>query len=264
MTTNECKTIRQELDEADPNQQLSNSAAEHLRSCSNCSAFASDHQVLRGLIATLQPVAAPADFDFRLRARLAREKSHAQNGAGIANFLRIPTSVAAAALVLLMGVAGVIIKNRIKTNTANLTASNNISATAPNAPAPTVPPNRGTEDVKAVAAVTGAGNPGSNDSHFASRLKHRAARTNPVVVRQPEIGVREFAVSPASVVLGEQVDKTGSVVRVPLDTHSLQISIDDGRGETRTISLPRVSFGSQRLVASQSFLPSVSPTKGVW
>jgi hypothetical protein len=262
MTTNECKTIRRELDEADPIQQLSNSAAEHLRGCSDCNAFASDQRALRGLIATLQPVVAPADFDFRLRARLAREKSGAQNGAGIRNFFKMPLPAAVAVLVLLVGVAGVVIRNWVTSSSANLPASKVVAVT-PNNAVPAVPSDRGTESTKAVA-TTGAGNPRASDSHSVSAPGNRPPRVNQVVVRRPEVGVRDFGVSPASVLMGEQADLTGAVVRVPLDARALQISIDDGRGETRTISLPRVSFGSQRLVASQGFMPAVSPTKGVW
>lgn len=263
MTTHECKTIRRELDEAYPNQQPSNSAAEHLRGCSDCKAFASDQRALRGLIATLQPVVAPADFDFRLRARLAREKSRAQNGAGISNFFKMPMPVAVAALVLLAGVAGVVIKNWLTSSPANLPASKVVAVTPRNA-VPAVPSDRGAESTKVVATTTDAGNPGANDSHSVSVPKNRASRINQVVVRRPEFGVRDFGISPASVLVGEQLDITLSGVRVPLDARALQISIDDGRGETRTISLPRVSFGSQRLVASQGFMPAVSPTKGVW
>lgn len=269
MTTNECKTIRRELDEADPNQQPGNSAAEHLRGCSDCRAFASDQRSLRGLIATLKPVVAPSDFDFRLRARLAREKSRAQNGAGISNFLKIPRPVAVAALVLLVSVVGVVIRNRVTSsppNTVNLPgAKEAASGTASAAITPAAPSSPDFGKAGAVATTVGSGNnPAATDHHDVVAPKNRGPRINPIFRRTEGTATREFGLSPAAVVLSDQADKAGSVVRVPLDLRALQILIDDGRGETRTFSLPRVSFGSQRLVASQSFMPSVSQTKGVW
>jgi len=269
MTTNECKTIRRELDEADPNQQPGNSAAEHLRGCSDCRAFASDQRSLRGLIATLRPVVAPSDFDFRLRARLAREKSRAQSGVGIGNFLKIARPVAVAALVLLVGVVGVVIKNRVTSSspgTVNLPGAMEATSGTRHVPiTPAAPANPDIEQAGAVATTAGSGNnPAAPDHHIVVAPKNRGLRISPIVRRSEGTATREFGVSPASVLVSDQADKADSVVRVPLDGRALQISIDDERGETRTILLPRVSFGSQRLVASQSFRPSVSQTKGVW
>src|SRR6266550_2870855 len=111
MTTNECKTIQQELDEAEANEPMSAKAADHLRSCDECRRFDSDQRTLHGLIASLEPVAAPPDFDFRLRARIAREKSRDRSSVGLSSFLRIPRAVAVVSLILLAAVAGVIVKN---------------------------------------------------------------------------------------------------------------------------------------------------------
>jgi hypothetical protein len=51
----------------------------------------------------------------------------------------------------------------------------------------------------------------------------------------------------------------------PIDAsyQSLKVSVDDGRGSKRTISLPTVSFGSQRTL-SQSNSPLVASSRGAW
>ena len=44
---------------------------------------------------------------------------------------------------------------------------------------------------------------------------------------------------------------------------SLKVSVDDGRGASRTISLPAVSFGSQQAL-SQTASPLMASARGVW
>jgi len=72
---------------------------------------------------------------------------------------------------------------------------------------------------------------------------------------------RDTALSPA-LLLTSQPETTDGIVRVPLEDQGLRISIDDGRGSRRMISIPTFSFGSQKLTG-QSFVP-VSAPKGVW
>jgi hypothetical protein len=271
MTPNECKTFRRELEEADPNHQMSTKARDHLSGCAECRSFDSDQRALRGLIASLEPVAAPSDFDFRLRARLAREKSGAGNGAGVSSFLRFLRPVAAVALVLLIAVAGVVFKNWMTPSTTT------VVNVPPRSEVVSPEPGGGTKAVvsssKTQAGVTGVvatsggseNNPGTRDRYSPTGSRNNVPRNPAVVLRKGEASAtRELGLSPAPVLGSEETDNAGAVVRVPLNARALQISIDDGRGATRTISLPTVSFGSQRLMASQSFLPTRASVKGVW
>ena len=268
MTTNECKTIRRELDEAEANQPLSTKAADHLQGCADCRSFDSDQRALHGLMATLEPVAAPPDFDFRLRARIAREKSRARTGAGLGNFLKIPRPVAALALVLLIAVAGIIIKNWMTSSTTTAlvkpssTKDKSLKEVGAN-PIDSGPKSPGTGTFSVSAASSNK--PTSRDGHTGAAPKNKAARNTPAVARKGEgTATRDYSVAPATVLDGNQADNAASIIRVPLDGRALQILVDDGRGATRTISLPTVSFGSQRLMSSQSFVPPVSPAKRVW
>ena len=69
-----CKTCRDEIEELEGAEPLSPSASAHLDSCPNCLAFRKERLALRQMIGSLEVVDAPADFDFRLRARLATLK----------------------------------------------------------------------------------------------------------------------------------------------------------------------------------------------
>src|SRR5713226_2461923 len=105
----DCKTIRREIEEANLDDLLSNEANEHLRTCAECRRFHGDRRALRDLIGSLETVGAPADFDFRLRARLAREKP--SNGYG--SFLLSARPISAAALVVLIAVVALVVRNGI-------------------------------------------------------------------------------------------------------------------------------------------------------
>jgi hypothetical protein len=75
-----CKACRVEIEETEQGTPLSSSADAHVESCSNCRAFRDEQATLRQMIGSLEVVAAPADFDFRLRARLASVKSEGHRG----------------------------------------------------------------------------------------------------------------------------------------------------------------------------------------
>src|SRR5260370_5884063 len=66
----ECRATRREIDEG--GEHLSGQALRHVASCARCLAFQNERARLRDLLTSLEPVTAPADFDFRLRARMAQ------------------------------------------------------------------------------------------------------------------------------------------------------------------------------------------------
>ena len=70
----------------------------------------------------------------------------------------------------------------------------------------------------------------------------------------------DFSSQRAEVING--FEAVGSTTVFPLDTslQSFKVSLDDGRGNARTISVPTISFGSQRMLKNaNSFAP-----KDVW
>lgn len=66
-----CKACRIEIEEAAGGEPLSAQARAHAETCLPCRAFLVERQSLRRLLGSLEPVTAPPDFDFRLRARLS-------------------------------------------------------------------------------------------------------------------------------------------------------------------------------------------------
>src|SRR2546421_2921054 len=100
-----CRSIRQYIDELEPNQQLTDSAQAHLSRCSSCSEFRAERGELRELISSLEPVMAPADFDMRLRARIAREGIQPQRRFFSFPFAVSTSALAAAAMIIVAVVA---------------------------------------------------------------------------------------------------------------------------------------------------------------
>lgn len=100
-----CKKCRREIDESAKDQRISDEALAHVASCTPCRTFRAERIALREMVGSLGVVSAPADFDFRLRARLAAEKSVRPS---LAQRIFAPTSHAvaiAAAFVILVAAA---------------------------------------------------------------------------------------------------------------------------------------------------------------
>jgi hypothetical protein len=264
----ECKDIRNEIDQTTFADQPTDRVREHLRACADCSRFEAEQKALQGMMASLGTISAPADFDFRLRARLAREKSAAGNGGGFATFLsllRLPRALGVAALVLMLAAGGVLIKNWLSARGGSeITAGNN---QVPAPPGPTVGTKASTSGKPAPAPVESSATTASTPAG-GSRIEppppSKGVHNTTLASRKTERrATREEALTPAAVLMSGQSDMEigDGIVRVPLDDEGLKITIEDGRGSPRTISLPRFSFGSQRLTG-QSFVPVSS--KGVW
>src|SRR5207253_3938942 len=73
-------------------------------------------QSLRRLVGSLEPVVAPSDFEFRLRARLAAVSNGGSRHFSLRSFLSSASAVALAASFALL-VAGVIIYKQMKSGT---------------------------------------------------------------------------------------------------------------------------------------------------
>src|SRR5947209_16472485 len=68
----DCKTYRSEIEESADG--LSDAARAHSESCPACGEFRRVSESLRRLVGGLERVEAPADFEFRLRARMASQR----------------------------------------------------------------------------------------------------------------------------------------------------------------------------------------------
>ncbi len=94
-----CQTYRMEIDEAQSGVGQPPCAATqaHLRLCEACREFYHERRALRELVGGLEKVAAPPDFDFRLRARIAADAGSQGHRTGWASFAPGAVSIALAA-----------------------------------------------------------------------------------------------------------------------------------------------------------------------
>ncbi len=249
-----CNTIRRELDELDLNENCSAPASLHLRECAECLEFYQSRTKLRRLVGSLEMVGAPADFDFRLRARLANEKPRAGYGAFAGWSLGVRSSVMAG-LILVIGT--LVLVNHWRNPPTSVLVGEQKTATAE------PPPQIETKTV-ATAATTkvpvtvASGHQNmkvSGGNNFVAKFRAKQA-----------IVAKDFSSLSASRVRREESSMSTSVPTVfPIDTsyQSLRVSLDDGTGTWRTISLPTVSFGSQRILAKGSLSNQPTP-KGIW
>lgn len=249
MTNRVCRDTRREIDESELHQALSDNAVMHLQICSSCRDFREERTRLRDLVGSLEPVRAPADFDFRLHARLAAQRQSTRQGLFSGFRFTMPAKIAVAVLVMLVA-SLVWINQRTGTHpsVANVAQPNNSSASNSSANQSAVPTSpeadRNKPDGTDEIAQTAGAAFGRKPIRLSSRT--RGGRST------------DFNETAAESVRG--IDDAGEV-SLAAPVRPLVVSMEDDRGATRTISLPPVSFGSQRLVDNR--IP-VSSANRVW
>jgi len=70
-----CKQIRDEIDTASRRNPYSGAVASHLNGCPDCHRYSDETASLLGLLGAQPRVEVPTDFEFRLRARMARAQA---------------------------------------------------------------------------------------------------------------------------------------------------------------------------------------------
>lgn len=245
MSKTDCRNVRRELEDAATGELLSAPARAHLSNCASCSTFGDEQQKLKEMVASLGTIEAPADFDFKLRARLAASRSSRRdllsgNGFGM-------RSIAVATLVLLFGVIVILVTVR----------SPSVESVQNNQPTQTIKKEQPSERSGApieVAATSPAQAANSVDLQRSPSIRNVTRRSGSSMsqyasarsgrVRATDLSAMAAPVwRPAETALGSSVFPLGASYQ------PLKVSVDDGRGSSRTISLPRVSFGSSRVLA---------------
>jgi hypothetical protein len=256
MRKNTCELIRRELDELNLDETCSTAALEHLRDCGACRDFHEKHTKLRQIVGSLGTVQAPADFDFRLRARLANESSSAASSFNFVAWPVLRRGFAAAALLLVFATGAFLIRSALNGPSGG-------TETAKQAAAPAVHESpRQVEQAVAPTTVDGSKHevvslPPSNHPQ-----KNKIDRFAQVAVsKNRRLATVDSSSTGANVLNGSE--PLASSAAIPIDASSVQsftVSVDDGRGNARTIAVPAISFGSQRLMHNANqFAP-----KRVW
>ena len=261
-----CRNIRREIEEAGSGGFLSAAALSHLEDCAACQTLSRQQTNLQAILSGLGTVEAPGDFDFRLRARLAGEKRMGAHSLPFGSLSFGLRSTAVAAILLLLGAAVLSLALR---STPNAPVAGNALVPKPTAPEP--------------AVVNPISSPGSNEMAKGSTV------SEPKLIKENELaglgtpkapgirrevasnrggnrsGVRDISQKGAEYLTREEVGGTYPTAPFSINAsyQSLKVSVDDSRGTSRTISLPSVSFGSQRTL-SQTASPLLASARDTW
>ena len=252
MRKNNCEVVRRELDELMLGEACSTAATEHLRNCASCREFYEQQTKLRQMVGSLGTVEAPADFDFRLRARLAQS-----NGSAVYwPFARRGLAVAAMVVVFLMGVV-------VVRNVMNKRSGVDYVAEKPEVHQPAKP-----DEVTPVTGTT----PAVRQENKPDQMVAGIPDNSTPVIRKTDRRLQadynkkrpmaSFAISSTGAEVLNRKAPVNMSAAFPIDAspQTFTVSLEDGRGNARTISVPTISFGSQRIVQSGNQLAP----KRVW
>ena len=238
MNAKECRIIRLEIDTAELNERLSDRAAAHVAACASCTEFRAQRVRLRTLLGSFQPVSAPADFDMKLRARIARENDQRAQQSSIFRLLVSTPGIVFAALLVAVVAVAVWVSQRRPREIAGAPRATAVNTNTPAGVTTATTEQHSTEEgAKQTASTAG----------LSSDTGHKTAPRNqkPVLASTGTARVSDFNARAAELIRLTP-DRAGEVsLTAPL--HPTVVSVRDANGATRKILLPPVSFGSPRL-----------------
>lgn len=264
MRNKNCGNIRREIESAGAARSFSGAVRSHIRDCAECATISRQQDDLHSIVSSLRTVEVPGDFDFRLRARLAEVDQKRTSWFSLSPVsLGFRTATVAAVLFI---VAGVVFFN-FKPTPIGLPV-----AVQPGTPS-TVNGTKITPTVNAVRDIAQA--PKTNDAvnrplkpgYAVAQPKHRALNSEVAGSRSSNrSATRDLSSTTAGVLRPFGADGGGYPTQAfPINAsyQSMKVSVDNGSGSPRTISLPSVSFGSQRAL-SQNATPLMASARGTW
>ena len=226
-----CETVRRALEDLRLGDECSMDETQHLRGCRDCREFYQQQTKLRQIVGSLGMVEAPADFDFRLRARLANESS----SAGF-HFRALQWSFAskgfAAATMILLFVGGVVYVRTIDHRPEQKAIAD--QRTAPPQPAPKPVENKVVDQQPTPVVASDNG-------------RRRVGGERRVTTKQKAPLVAADFASERPTVISDS-HRHSPIFPIDASLQQFKVSIDDGHGNARTISVPTITFGSQRVL----------------
>jgi hypothetical protein len=234
MRKNNCEVVRRDLDELMPGEACSAGASQHLRECASCREFHEQQTKLRQIVGSLGTVEAPADFDFRLRARLAQS-----NGSSVYwPFAR--RGLAVAAMLIVFAIGAIVVRNVMKQPATVDNVAKQAEVPQPAKRQEVIPVQEEKKLEQVVAGIT------NNDQPSGRKVFSPRADYN-----KRAVATKDSSSDRATVY---RLEPVGVSAAFPIDAsvQSFKVSLDDGRGNARTISVPTISFGSQRIVQGES------------
>lgn len=290
-----CKTYRTEIDDAHGGGHLSAGTEAHLRLCEGCRTFFRERQALRRLVGELEPVAAPPDFEFRLRARLAATADSPNRRARWTSFAPGAVSIALAACFALTVAAALRFKYPGLRNDVAVETPDAATRPATNAGVDAARTESARMSVESVASGSNVSESSLNVADVAmpdgadelvaemrtasaSRRRGMSARENNFASysrgAERRLESTSFNVRPAAVNrVGGMESESGRdgnelPFAVPVRTpgESMKIVLRDERGTSRVVAIDPVSFGAQEFVRRKNVATraSLQPSEGVW
>jgi hypothetical protein len=278
-----CQKCKIEIEERAPRRErLSDAATAHLSACASCRVFEAERLALSRLVGGLEKVSAPADFDFRMRARMAAASSVSAPRSRRFNFSPAALSWPLAACFALVISATLYFQPRpqppVLTDTPTEQAGQARATAAATAATPT-PQASESEATSQSAPVKLVETRHSIDA-LASKTA-LDARRRALPVRAPGAATTEAAQirvaleeSTSASVLGAPMKYDGRAqgegasipVQVSAQERPLKVLLRETGGTARTISVESVSFGSRDVIGRPATISkaSLSTNQGVW
>jgi hypothetical protein len=260
----DCKAYREEIEELAGVGRLGLEARAHVNACAACRALEQERASLRRLVRRLERVEAPADFEFRLRARMAA--SRGREGRNPFRPVYGFAALAASALFLFVSASLYVTQERQQRPSRQevLTADGSGDGGKPQ------------RQDRAGAQATDAGmNGDAGRTQAASRGEQAKARARAAALpRAREVALRGSAGQPSVrnsstfSVDSARVIEQNPTLKISLDTSAqpLRVVLKDERGASRVVPMRPVSFGSQDLIAREGQGRRATPAdkEGVW
>jgi hypothetical protein len=282
-----CRKCKIEIEDRDLRREsLSDAATAHVAACASCRVFGEERLALRRLVGGLEKVSAPADFDFRLRARLAAGRSEGAARATRFNFSPATLSWPLAGCLALVVSASLYFQSQRSEPPATPAVTEQARA-ASTMPSPLTPVAEvASQNAAASGSETGRAVPLNDETRHsvdAAAPKNSLAQRRRVVPAR--FAGREDIVNEP--VRGEESTSTGllgstprfaaggaargesALIPVQLDAPEgqLKVLLRDTSGTARTISVDSVSFGSRDVMGRPGATytrASLTSNQGVW
>ncbi len=279
-----CKKYRNEIEDGGLDVLPSAEAQAHLHGCAGCRQFYAEQASLKRLVRELETVSAPADFEFRLRARLsARAIIRDKGGFFSRHFAPSAPSIAlAACFALTVAVTLYLSRTQVTdTNGTRLAESTMIEAEGPPRAAPQTLDGSDAADSAVLESVVAVERTdkvqGSQPAAGRSPRFIEPARNVDGVLdgsRAESSGkTSDFGVGPARVVKSSALgmdniggEQSSITIPVRISMQPVKVLLRDERGTSRVVSLEPVTFGAQDFVKRAGGEKSAPlPSKeGVW
>lgn len=277
-----CQKCRNEIEERNlRRERLSDAAEAHVAGCASCRVFVEERLALSRLVGGLEKVSAPADFDFRIRARMAAEAGANATRAGWFNLSPAALSWPLAACFALVVSGALYFQQQQRPNAATATTPDQTrTVVVTETPAPQAFFDEVTSrsaPVRNVETRPASDTPSPKNSLAAARRHASPVRAAGLRTTVEATQIREGVEESSSGILpgvpvmhASNNTATGERVLIPVQVSTqerpLKVLLRETGGGARTISVESVSFGSRDVIGRPASMTKASlPTnQGVW